>query len=80
MLTHPDHLLSALAGYGLSAETVKQIVALLRNEFLRLVPTAAEIEELDLDGGAKARLQQALKYAASHKQNAARSKALWGSL
>lgn len=80
MLTHPDHLLSSLASYGLSAETVKQIVGLLRNEFLRLVPTAAEIEELDLDGGAKARLQQALKYAASHKQNAARSKALWGSL
>lgn len=80
MLTHPDHLLSALASYGLSAETVKQIVGLLRNEFLRLVPTAAEIEELDLDGGAKMRLQQALKYAAAHKQNAARSKALWGSL
>lgn len=80
MLTHPDHMLSALAQYGLSSETVKQIVALLRNEFLRLVPTAAELEELELDGGAKARLQQALKYAASHKQNAARSKALWGSL
>lgn len=80
MLTNPDHLLSSLAQFGLTAETIKQIVGLLRNEFLRLVPTAAEIEELDLDGGAKARLQQALKYAAAHKQNAARSKALWGSL
>lgn len=80
MLAQPQHLLHSLTTYGLSSDAIKRIVELLRNEFLRLVPTDAEIEELDLDGPTKGRLMQALVYAKSHRQNAARSKELWAKL
>lgn len=80
ILAQPDHLLASLETYGLSKSTIKQIVDVLRNEFLRLVPTAAEIKELDLDSGVEVRLRQALGYAKSHRQNPARSKELWAKL
>jgi hypothetical protein len=80
MLAQPQHLLHSLTTYGLTSDAIKQIVDLLRNEFLRLVPTDSEIEELDLDLPVKGRLLQALVYAKSHRQNAARSKELWAKL
>lgn len=70
MLMHPDHLLSSLASYGLSAETVKQIAACCAMSFCdRFQPLG--LEELDLRWQAKCVCSK-LKYAASHKQNAAR--------
>lgn len=80
VLAQPDHLHTALVGYGIGASTIKQILELLRNEFLRLIPTEAEIEELDLEAGVAQKVKMALKYAKTHKQNAARSKALWAQL
>jgi hypothetical protein len=80
ILAQPDHLLASLETYGLTKSTIKQIVDVLRNEFLRLVPTTAEIKELDLDSGVEVRLRQALGYAKAHRQNVARSKELWAKL
>lgn len=80
VLAQPDHLHTALVGYGIGASTIKQILELLRNEFLRLIPTEAEIAELDLEAGVAQKVKMALKYAKTHKQNTARSKALWAQL
>jgi hypothetical protein len=80
VVSTPDHLSNALRKYGLTDVVVHKILELLRNEFLRLTPTKEELAELDLDEGVEMRVKKAMSYAASHKQDAARSKRLWASV
>lgn len=80
VLAKPDHLFMALATYGLKKDTIQLIIEVLRNEFLRLVPSDEEITELELAPGVETRLQQAIKYAHSHRYDKMRSKAIWGQL
>lgn len=80
VLEKPDHLLASLRSYGLTDDLIKQITGLLRNEFLRLLPKESEIEGLDLSSATEHKLLQLIKRTAAMRQDAARSKRLWGSL
>lgn len=80
VLEKPDHLLASLRSYGLSDDLIKQITGLLRNEFLRLMPKESELEALDLSSATEHKLRQLIKRTAAMRQDAARSKRLWGSL
>lgn len=80
VMATPDYLSNSLRSYGLSDVVVHKVLELLRNEFLRLTPTEAELTELDLEGGIEMRVRAGMRYAAAHRQDKLRSKALWSVL
>ncbi len=80
VVSTPDHLSNSLRSYGLSDVVVHKVLELLRNEFLRLTPTLEELEGLDLDAGIEMRVRKGIQYAAAHRTDKQRSKALWSQL
>jgi PcfJ-like protein len=80
VMVAPKHLTQSLLTYGLDVNQLEKIMEVLRNEFLRLVPTQSELDELDLDAGLNQRVLLAMRYAKAHRQNTQRSKAIWALL
>ena len=78
ILTKPDHILIGLKTYGLSETAIGQIVELLRNEYLRLVPDEKELAALELDLTPRMRVQAVMTWARGHRKDLPRSKQLWG--
>jgi hypothetical protein len=78
VLTQPGHMHTALKAYGLDDDSLIAVTLLLRNEYLRLLPSEAEMKAADFGADIEMRLRQVHKHIGSLHSNKARSKAIWG--
>lgn len=76
-IVQPNHLSQSLLGYRLDPDTIERVLSVLRNEYLRLVPSTLELDALELDSAVKTKVVRAQQWATAHKQDRARSRALW---
>lgn len=80
VLHTPDFIGRSLIQLGLTEAQVETLLAVLRNEFLRLVPTLEELDSYELELDAYNHVAVLRKRCSSMRQNPARSKAIWGTM
>lgn len=80
VLHTPDFIARTLTAIGLSEAQSKTVIEVLRNEYLRLVPTLEELDSYELELDAYNQVAALRKWCSAMKQNVGRSKSIWGTL